>query len=450
MTGLFLVVVFVALALVLNSAIYTENLASRDTGTEQSAALLERWAVNDHLAVAIDRTNGDIETTDYDELMSAFETDLASYNETIARQQAAEGRDVSIWMTDNTNGVRLRQTNESRDFTDANGNWNWTLATNVPGSSQHTMSIQGGSLYEATLDTTLAALADSAFGVEFHLDDYDGSGDGVWRVYFFQGAATDNIYAVVEQPNQTFQGRQDEAISGWLDQACATQGETITVRFSQSTFDGVHCDELSFYDDLGTHDLNHTNARSETVDDGAIVGDDARARGTYDIILGSTTHNSAAFDSVGTGQPFHQSAIYSVEYSVVYRTSGTDVTTANRRVIPSETDAGGLLREHPSVDTFGVTDVSDTLGAPGFDIDWSVSDTDRDLVRVELVMVSVADEAVVDTATVSVNGTTADGTTRLEDDSLVGGLGDDYLLQITAIDADGRATTYSETHTADS
>jgi len=295
-------------------------------------------------------------------------------------------------------------------------------------------------------------MAKSAFGVEFDL----ASGSGTWRVDFFEGLATDNIYAIVERPDQTFEDNQTDAISdGYLSQSCALQGDSVSVRLNQSTYGGLYCEEFDFYGPggLGDHSVRFVNARSD-VDPANLLGGTAsdRARGTYDIMLGTDEPNESAFHAPGVDeQPWHQAAIYRVDYEIVFESSETAYTVEERQLKPTRSDPGGVIRQHPNIDGFDVEDRSTDLGKPAFDIAWAVSDVDRDLERVELHLIHDptgidASPTIVNSTNISVQNGTASGQDTLCDCGLTGAIGDKYRVQITVVDTSGRATTKSEIH----
>lgn len=448
--GLLLATVFIALAVVVNSGIYTENLATREN-TDPEAIAIEQASLDRGILETVNEANANVETNTYTDLMAEFDANLAVYNSSLEAEYGSDGRYLQVNRTDAKQGVRLRQTNESRNMTSKHGDWNWTLTdAEVEESGHFTMNLQEGSLYEMTLDTTLSAMADSAYGVEFNLSNYTGSGDGVWRVYFFSGAATDNIYAIVEKPNQTFEDNTTDAINdGYLSQSCALQGDSVSVRLNQSTYGGLYCDDFDFYgSDIGKHTLRFVNAVSDTDPTDTLPGDNTtdRAHGAYDIMLDAHPPNTTAFHGVGGGQPWHQSAIYRINYSLTYYSSETTYTADERVVYPTKSDPGGVIAQHPDIDEFNVTNVTDTKDHPAYDVEWAVSDSDRDLERVELHMIHESSENITDEKTISVSNGSASGTDLLEDDSLLGAIGDDYRIQITVVDTSGRATTDSEVH----
>lgn len=443
--ALLIAVLFVGLALVLNSAIYAENLASRSTSEAGLCSPSDfQQNLRNEFVELIDRTNARVETTDHGQLSSTLEADLDEYGGVITRECTQRGSWADFGVEDEQNGTRLRQTNESRDFTDKNGNWNWTLTSGVPDGGQFAMAIQGTSLYENDLDTTLATLSSEAFAVEFRLKEYDGDGDGVWRVYFYQGTLSDNVYAVVERPNQTFSGLSTDTVDGWLHQTCIARGDTVSVRFGGGMYGGKPCSMFDFYDDVDAHEVSYENAR---VGDG-LGGSVARARGGYEVLIGSTTFDESAFHPVGDGQPFHQAAITEMTYEAAVDSSNTWFAIDNTTVVPHYHDAAGILRQHPRVDRFDLTDRTDAVGDPTFDVAWEVGDGDGDLDRVELYLVHTDDEKIVDSAEYDVSGQGASGSDTLDDTRAGADDGDEYRIMISVVDESGRATTVSETHVA--
>ena len=493
-SALVLATVLVGLALVLNSGIYAENLGSRETASEPKEALEQRALLDEDLREVADRTNAEVQSTDPAAL--ATNLSLAFDNHTTPRvaEGARQGEGIELRLRSTYNGTRLRQTNASRNFTSKDGSADWNLTRGVPDGGQFAMNVEEESVFEATLDTTMAAIADSAFGIEFHLQDYGGPGDGVWRVYVFRGAATESVYAVVETPEQTFEddGLEDNTnpehiVNGWLNQSCSLQSSTITIRLREETFGGSPCGEFGFYGDVDAHNVSFVNARTDGTD---------RARGTYSIMTRKADYNDEAFYSVAdhsdTNQPFYQSAIYAFDYTYTYETEDTRLGAPNRTVTPDDGDPGGILWEHPRIDRFDATYVTEgEAGNNSYRVDWRVSDTDDQLATVEVELIdqtvqrtedSLKDElekdfdncsvlctltdyldetninqpvntdTVVDNETITVSGPSDNGSTTLVHDSAVAGEDDvvdgseptdssEYRIQLTVTDASGRATT---------
>jgi hypothetical protein len=496
--GLLLAVLFVGLALVLNSGIYSDNLASRETANEPKAVQEHGSALDEHLRESADRTNARVESTDPSTLQEALQVAVANYTDQRVSDGVQRGQSIDIELESAQNGTRLRQTNASRNFTDRDGTVDWNLTDDVPDGGQFAMNVQEESLYEATLDTTMAAMADSAFGVEFHLQNYTGSGDGVWRVYVFRGAATESVYAVVETPEQTFEDSDlddrtnpDHIVNGWLNQSCSLKSRTITIRLSEETFGGSPCAEFSFYGDIDVHNVRYVNSRTDGTD---------RARGTYSIMIREADYNEDGFYTVANAsdvnQPFFQSAIYAFDYSYTHRTESTTYEAPNRTVLPEDGDPGGILWEHPRIERFDATYLTPGDAANNsYRIDWRVTDPNAELHEVEVELIDrtvermnesleeklekdfdscdpvfdllcdltnytdetqisqpVNTEQVVANETITVGGPEANGSATLVHDSALSGEDDtidgseptndsEYRIQLTVTDASGRATT---------
>lgn len=457
--GLLISVLFVGLALVLNSGIYAENLATRDTNGDTRNGLEERHKVTVSTAEAIDRTNANFSTTDYDTVEDAL--DRVVDNET-ARREAARaewGTHLEVERQEPVRGTRVRQTDTARNFTDRNGSPDWNLTSGPTDGGQVTMNIGAGSLFESSYDTSFSLLGESAFALEFYPEDGPdpSEGDGVWRIFVFQGAATNALYAVVEHPDQDFQEEEgvDHLSEGWIEQACSMRGDTLTMRVDQQQFGGVHCEEFGFYEDLGEHTLGFTNAYSEEVDlaDEVIGGEDVdRAHGSYDILLEGEIANSTALHTPsGDEQPFHQAAVFSQNVSITHQTSETTYTVEEHRVVPHERETGGILWEFPRIEVFEPEQVADDE----YEVTWRAQHQLGNLDNASLVLVdSTTDDVelldgttvpldgneIVDSVSYDASGPSADGHDTLADPGAAGG---SYVVLLSVEDESGRTTIAS-------
>ena len=120
-----LAVAFVVLALVVNSAIFTENLATREEVAGSEDALDHRYEVQTNVEELILAANAN---------NSSFEGDLQSDIEIMGEegrdQQATLGRIANVKDVDVTDGVKIVQ-NQSRNFTSIHTDKNWTLVGGV-------------------------------------------------------------------------------------------------------------------------------------------------------------------------------------------------------------------------------------------------------------------------------------------------------------------------------
>lgn len=393
--ALVIAVLFVGMAVVLNGAIYAQNRATQDTETDTQRVLQQQQMIEEDMAETTDRLNAHVGTQNKSEVKSALEAALDDQDSVRAAEAAQRGVSVEAREVELEAGTRLRQTNESRNFTSPSGDDSWTLIEGVPEGGQFKMTLRRDSIFQSALDTTMALLAQSAFGVEFRKD---GDEDDAWRVYFFSGALTDSAYLVTEKPDQEFESdtliemtNPEHIAAGWLNQSCSMEAETLSVDFDEATFGGSRCEHLSFYSDeldqSGNYTVRFLNARTH---DGVVQpGGVDRAVGTYDIMIDQTDDTEVKADfgeSAEDQQPFQQAAVYGFNYSYEYRTEETTYTISNSTLTPRDRDTGGILWEHPRIDQFELNHTRD--GAENaYEVDWRVSDPNGKLERVEIQVV---------------------------------------------------------------
>jgi hypothetical protein len=126
--GLGLAVAFVALALVLNAVVFTENLATRNHGRADDAVGFEN-AVERGVGGLLTEVN-EHNNTDYAELQDVFELTVAEWDTDSALLSAADGRVTTATVTDVEKGTQVVQS-ETRAFTNVTGTADWTLAPSV-------------------------------------------------------------------------------------------------------------------------------------------------------------------------------------------------------------------------------------------------------------------------------------------------------------------------------
>ena len=127
--GIVLAVLFVALALPVNAAIYTDNVATRG-GDSAGEALEYQAGVVDSVGGLIDAENADDRHSSFEEIESAVEDGAVEIDPTLTEMHLRRGSaatiDTSTISSDTTRGLLIRQT-ESDSF----DNWDVTDATDV-------------------------------------------------------------------------------------------------------------------------------------------------------------------------------------------------------------------------------------------------------------------------------------------------------------------------------
>jgi len=269
-TALVLATLFVALALVMNAVIFTENVATQaDASGRVHEALGYRNVANEALTRAI--ADADAGGTTPATVRSAFRAEVANWSDLAASQAAVNGHDLTLTVASMTDGTRLVQANASRPLTNASGAADWTLVDGAAGVRSFALTLTASSLAAAPGDANVTTLR-AAGAFEVGLTNSSGA---TWRVFVYRDSTVSNV-VVVRVLNA----------DGSLAPACnatATNG-TVTVGVSNASVEGAPCAALGFaarntvqavafrsgYAARGTYALEA--ARVETaVDDGDVV-----------------------------------------------------------------------------------------------------------------------------------------------------------------------------------
>mgnify|MGYP006287298579 CR=1 FL=1 len=124
-----LAVIFLALAVVVNSAIFTENLATRSENVESTEALDYRHSIEQSVGDLIGYVNEYNATSD-----TALRQNLSAETENLTVytgiQQVERGAAVSLGLLDTTNGTRIFQSSSS-EFRNNESDADWTVAESV-------------------------------------------------------------------------------------------------------------------------------------------------------------------------------------------------------------------------------------------------------------------------------------------------------------------------------
>ena len=137
---------FVALALVVNSAIFTENLATRDDVAGSKDALEHRHEVEQSVeeAVVTINQNNSIDS-------SEIEDNVEAMGNQGGLQQASQGRVLSVEHISNTDGIKIAQDNPD-DFTNVSDyDKTWTVVEGVTSTRNMRINMTEG---PSALDST--------------------------------------------------------------------------------------------------------------------------------------------------------------------------------------------------------------------------------------------------------------------------------------------------------
>lgn len=312
-TGLALAVALVVLVLLVNTAIFTENLASRDVDVGEDDALEYRQVIREGVGGIIDRENA-AEYSSYPNVKANSSEGVAELNRRIVRSNLEDGKGTTINTSDATyhEGALVRQTNASRNFSDKAGSRNWTVATDINDTRGFTTTVEKSEL----IDISLASVDPSD---SYHLVLQNSSGDE-WHAYVYKDTATNEIVVAVKNASESS-----------ATEICRTADSNATVDFTQGTLDGESCSGLDWARGLeGSYDVLYKNG-NET-------------KGTYNMTLnvsGTGSVNDGAGGSLNSGpgsdSPYSVPAVYSVVLNVSYQSPSLEYED-QIRVAPGEPD----------------------------------------------------------------------------------------------------------------
>lgn len=225
-TGLAVAVTLVALVLLLNTVIYTQNLATRGAGAEDGAAVAYRQEVLAGVGGVVDAENR-AEHANLTALRENVNDSVAQFDDATAGYYAERGvvADVTEEGLALTNGTLLRQTNGSREFASAGNDADWTLvedvggAGNAPGARNFRLTVSRENLTDSSSPAGFSVLLDGDAGENWRLYVYD---DGGITVAVKNGS----------DPSATA--------------VCSASGPEATVDLTAGTINGTACSGLDY------------------------------------------------------------------------------------------------------------------------------------------------------------------------------------------------------------
>lgn len=424
--GLVLAVVLVALALLLNSAIYTGNLATRETDYSTRTAVQYQSGVD----AAVSRSMAYVNRQDGSDPWGNYSTEVDAINDRL-RSESVDGVSVSVAVGSNESGTRFAQ-DTSGDFTDDDGATDWTLVDDLEGTGSFAMTVDRDSLFAADGEE-MSTVTSEAFAVEI-----TNSTDYTRHVYLYRSTTTDAAYLLTVGQGET---APSGSLYHVLSETCVAAGDTVRANLVEGTFGGTECPALSFYDADESYDVRYENAESDYH-----TTDDPTATGTYELVVDkdSAVDESPYYSDSDTGEPYVHEAIYESDLTMHYRSRDLDYSVDWTATPATDGPSDGPA---PLLTEFDVTETT-SGGDPSFDVSWTVTDANGDLDGVELYLVDVDDD--VDdqrpehNVTADVSGGTASNTVNLLDDEGTSETGD-YRIRIEVRDARGQVVVREET-----
>ena len=307
-TGLTLAVLFVAVVLLLNTVIYTENLATRGADAGGSEAIEFRDGVTADLAGILHREHRNASDGD---VFTEFNESAETYAETVADLRARDGVIADVRVNGSTveDGYFIAQNETESGFRNMTAPdstaADWTVAGNATRTRNFRLTVN---------PATLSDSAGSAFTVVA-----DGRTEGTNETW-----------------SASLSRETDGDITVTVENETGTTAETFaprpdgnhTVDFTGGTVNGEPFDALVWADGVQTG-----NDEDDPYDIRYENGDEAR--GTYHLVVDD---RDGGADSDRSSRPYVADAVYSVDVELGHRTP--ELTYGDViRLAPGERDA---------------------------------------------------------------------------------------------------------------
>ena len=307
-TGLTLAVLFVAVVLLLNTVIYTENLATRGADAGGGEAIEFRDGTIEDLAGILHREHRNASDGD---VFTEFNASAETYARTVADLRARDGviADVHVRGSTVEDGYFIAQNETDTGFRNMTAPDSTAADWTVAGNATRTRN------FRLTVDPD--TLSDSTSGA-------------------FTVVADGTTAGTNETWSATLTRETDGNLTVTVDNASGTTAETFgprpdgnhTVDFTAGTVNGEPFDALYWAEDVQTG-----SAPREPYDIRYENGD--AARGTYHLVVDD---RDGGADSDRSSRPYVTEAVYGVDVEVRHRTP--ELTYGDViRLAPGERDA---------------------------------------------------------------------------------------------------------------
>jgi hypothetical protein len=312
-----LAVIFVAMALIVNSAIFTENLASRGETTGSNGALSMRAMVETNVGDGVAAANRNNYSSESD-LTAAVRASIRTISEQTGRQSARSGRLVDISYQDERFGERIYQSDSN--FTNGDNDENYQ----VVGSVGRVTDGNGTRAFRIDATSISASDNDSAFTVRVQDSDITTGNENSWRARIWRVDSTTIHVRTIKNDDGTASTEDCEIIHD-------ASLPSVRIDVTGGTIDGEECDALAtapsgenFHFGAGatdTYDISFENA--------------ANIEGNFSMVV----HPESTLDLAGLlSGPESDPALYDVTVRYSYLTTDLRYET-DVRVAPGEPDA---------------------------------------------------------------------------------------------------------------
>ena len=346
--ALLIAVLFVGLALVLNGAIYAENLASRGDSSTAETMATERLT-EDRLGRMVDAANYDLEeTAGYDDRRSHVRANASDWDQLVGDREANRGNAYVAEVEAMTNGTRVNQSEPDHfdpanqdllgaDPLDLGEDTDWKIA-NDSEVRAFEMTVQRDSLKQVDPDlfTTIEDLLDTVLtGSDVFWTQFE-DGDSTYRMYLLNDSDNASVAAVVTEYHGIDEvGDKIEERLGVCSAEAPDPSDNVTVRITEAELEGADgvtdCPSLETVDDgrqalyyAGTDNVYGTYSfivdRPEDEFREALRDDyDTLIGETLETLLGGLTEDDIYYDDPANGDPYTTTALYDVTVETTYR-----------------------------------------------------------------------------------------------------------------------------------
>lgn len=291
-TGLLIAVMLVALVLLLNTVIYTQNLASRGQDDSPREAL-EFQQVTEKGIKGLLRESNEIQQNDsaiqggYDPSRDELTEDIRSGIETMDRIQtrryAERSTIADVSNLELHNGTGIRQPNVG-EMTSNQSAFNWTLASNVEGTRDFSMVVTNNLSSTTSPDTEAFEITAS-------------NGSARWSMYVYENVSTGEPEISVKPGDEPTPSRISCSLPASLP---------MEIDLSNGSINVTSCSALEFARGVSPpYTISYTWGN--------------RSEGTYSLIVNST--DIGEVNPIGSADgPYQTPYVYSVEYTITFET----------------------------------------------------------------------------------------------------------------------------------
>lgn len=296
-----LAVTFIALAVMLNSVIYTENLATRGEDAHGSEAIAYRADVVAGTERLVEHVNENQTGEPFDDHVANLSRSISSMDNSTAAIVATGGTRTNVSLMSVTRGTRVGQFNASRNFTDVGAAPDWELATSIEGTRAFRINITDSD--ELVEEDVVSFLGGGIDPFTVRVDD--GTDD--WAVRIYEDDATTDVIVDVQGAGECQADAKPE------------------IDLTAGTVDGEPCAPLAFGAGVSTpYSLHYDSAD--------------KIQGNFSVVLNTTSFDSTNYNS-DEDTPFADDEVVYAATIYVLHESADHVYATDARAIPGENDA---------------------------------------------------------------------------------------------------------------